>query len=72
MYKLLVKRSGTSIKFYVNGAQVGSTVTSSLDFTFRSIGWSYAANTYNSYGNISQFLAFQTALSDADCIALTA
>jgi len=71
-YKLLVKRSGTSIKFYVNGAQVGATGTSSLDFTLRSIGWSYAAGSYNTYGNIYQFLAFQTALSDADAIALTA
>jgi hypothetical protein len=71
-YKLLVKRSGTSIKFYVNGAQVGSTGTSSLDFTLRSIGWSYAAGTYNTYGNISQFLAFESALTDAECIQLTA
>jgi hypothetical protein len=71
-YKLLVKRSGTSIKFYVNGAQVGATGTSSLDFTLRSIGWSYGAGSYNTYGNIYQFLAFQTALSDADAIALTA
>ena len=70
-YKLLVKRSGTSIKFYVNGAQVGATGTSSLDFTLRSIGWSYAAGSYNTYGNIYQFLAFQTALSDAEAIALT-
>ena len=71
-YKFLVKRSGTSIKFYLNGAQIGSTGTSSLGFTLRSIGWSYAAGSYNTEGNIYQFLAFQTALSDADCIALTA
>jgi hypothetical protein len=70
-YKLLVKRSGTSIKFYVNGAQVGTTGTSSLDFTLRSIGWSYAANTYSSYGNIIQFLAFQSSLTDTQAIELT-
>jgi len=70
-YKLLVKRSGTSIQFYLNGAQIGSTGTSSLDFTLRSVGWSYASGSYNTFGNIYQFLGFETALTDAECIALT-
>jgi len=70
-YKLLVKRSGTSIQFYLNGAQIGTTGTSSLDFTLRSVGWSYAAGSYNTFGNIYQFLGFETALTDAECIALT-
>ena len=70
-YKLLVKRSGTDVSFFVNGVQIGSTQTSSLDFTLRSVGWSYNAGTYNTYGDVKQFVGFETALTDSECIALT-
>ena len=70
-YKLLVKRSGTDVSFFVNGVQTGSTQTSSLDFTLRSVGWSYNAGTYNTYGDVKQFVGFDTALTDSECIALT-
>ena len=70
-YKVLVKRSGTDVSFFVNGVQIGSTQTSSIDFTLRSVGWSYNAGTYNIYGDVKQFLGFETALTDSECIALT-
>ncbi len=70
-YKLLVKRSGTTIRFFLNGAQIGSDGNSSVGFTLRSVGWGYGVDYQNVEGNINQFLAFETALTDAECIALT-
>ena len=72
-YKILAKRSGSTISFFVNGVKGTTSGSVSPDATFvlRSIGWSYSNGNYNVSGKMNQALAFSTALTDAECIALT-
>ena len=65
--KYLIKWDGTNVKVFANGVLQGSSAAPS-----------YAYNTYSAYEStaysnnaINQFLFFPTALSDAECIALT-
>jgi len=69
--KIALTRVGTTVKMFVNGAQVGASATSSLSITIRSIGWSYTLPTYQTQGKINQILLSATGASDADAISLT-
>ena len=69
--KIAFTRVGTTVKMFVNGAQVGASATSSLSITIRSIGWSYNLPTYQTQGKINQILLSATGASDADAISLT-
>jgi hypothetical protein len=69
-YKLLVKRNGTTVKIFCDGVQVGSSATSSLSITIRSIGWAYNTS-YIFNGLINQVVLSATGFSDADCQSLT-
>jgi hypothetical protein len=64
--KVIVKYDGTNIKYFINGALYGSYAVS-LGFTSRSLSY----ETSKSYKQI-QTMFFPIALSDADCISLTA
>jgi hypothetical protein len=68
LVKYLVKWDGTNVKVFANGVLQGSSAQPSYAYT------TYTAYESTSYSNntISQLLFFPTALSDADCIALTA
>jgi hypothetical protein len=70
-YKILVKRVGSTIKWYVNGteyANQGGTTTTTVKI--RSLfGPTLGAPNHES---VAQALIFQTTISDADAIALTA
>ena len=69
-YKVLVKRNGTTLKVFCDGVQVGSSATSSLSITIRSIGWGYSS-AYIFNGLINQVVLSATGFSDADCQSLT-
>jgi hypothetical protein len=69
--KIALTRVGTTVKMFVNGAQVGASATSSLSITIRSIGWSYNLPTYQTQGKINQVVLSATGFSDADCQSLT-
>jgi hypothetical protein len=69
--KIAFTRVGTTVKMFVNGAQVGASNTSSLSITIRSIGWSYNLPTYQTKGKINQVVLSATGFSDADCQSLT-
>lgn len=70
--KLLVKRSGSVIDFFVNGSKLTTTQqTTNTAFTFRSLGWAYNNAVYKVSGDIKKALVFESALTDAECIALT-
>jgi hypothetical protein len=68
LVKYLIKWDGTNIKVFANGVLQGSSAQPSYAYT------TYTAYESTSFSNnsISQLLFFPTALSDADCIALTA
>ena len=71
-YKLLVKRGGSRIDFFINGTKIPTTQNSTnTAFTLRSVGWSYSNTVYQVSGNIKQFKALPTALNDNECIELT-
>jgi hypothetical protein len=71
-YKLLVKRDGSRIDFFINGTKIPTTQASTnTAFTLRSVGWSYSNTVYQISGNIKQFKALPTALTDNECIELT-
>jgi hypothetical protein len=70
-YKILVTRTGTTVKIFVNGAQVGASATSSTSVILRSLGWSYAQTSYNYDGRINQVLLMPSGLNDAQSIELT-
>ena len=71
-YKLLVKRNGSVLDFFVNGAKLTTNQSNpNTPFTFRSLGWSYNNSAYKISGDIKQALIFPTALSDDECITLT-
>jgi hypothetical protein len=69
--KIALTRVGTTVKMFVNGAQVGASATSSTSITIRSIGWSYNLPTYQTKGKINQIVLSATGFSDADCQSLT-
>jgi hypothetical protein len=69
--KIAFTRVGTTVKMFVNGAQVGASATSSTSITIRSIGWSYNLPTYQTKGKINQVVLSATGFSDADCQSLT-
>ena len=70
-FKLLVKRNGATIDFFLDGSKL-TTTQEDTDATFviNSLFWSFN-NTYTAYGKHNQMLVFDSALSDADCITLT-
>lgn len=70
-FKLLVKRNGATIDFFLDGNKL-TTTQGDTDATFviNSLLWSFN-NVYTAFGRHNQLLVFSTALSDADCIALT-
>jgi len=71
-HKLLVKRDGSTIDFFVDGSKLTTTQSApNTAFVFRSLGWSYTNSVYKVSGNIKQALVFNSALTDAECIALT-
>jgi hypothetical protein len=71
-HKLLVKRDGSTIDFFVDGSKLTTTQsTPNTAFVFRSLGWSYTNSVYKVSGNIKQALIFNSALTDAECIELT-
>jgi hypothetical protein len=69
--KIALTRVGSTVKMFINGAQVQTTATSSTSITIRSIGWSYNLPTYQTQGKINQILLSATGASDADAISLT-
>jgi len=70
-YKILVTRTGTTVKIFANGAQVGASATSSTSVILRSLGWSYIQAAYNYDGRINQVLLMPSGLTDAQAIELT-
>jgi hypothetical protein len=70
-YKILVTRTGTTVKIFANGAQVGASATSSVSVILRSLGWSYIQASYNYDGRINQVLLMPSGLTDAQAIELT-
>jgi hypothetical protein len=70
-YKILVTRTGTTVKIFANGAQVGASATSSTSVILRSLGWSYIQTNYNYDGRINQVLLMPSGLTDAQAIELT-
>jgi len=70
-YKILVTRTGTTVKIFANGAQVGASATSSTSVILRSLGWSYIQASYNYDGRINQVLLMPSGLTDAQAIELT-
>jgi len=71
-YKLLVKRNGSQVDFYIDGIKISTNQqTTNTPFTVRSVGWSYNKTLYQVRGNIKQVLVFNEALSDNDCKTLT-
>ena len=70
-FKLLVKRNGATIDFFLDGSKL-TTTQGDTDATFviNSLFWSFN-NGYIAFGKHKQMLVFDSALSDADCITLT-
>jgi hypothetical protein len=69
--KVAITRVGTTVKMFINGAQVGASATSSTSITIRSLGWSYNLATYRTQGKINQILLSASGASDTDAISLT-
>ena len=71
-YKLLVKRNGSQVDFYIDGTKISTNQqTTNTPFTLRSVGWSYNKTVYQVRGNIKQVKVFSTALSDREAVDLT-
>ena len=71
-HKLLVKRDGSTIDFFVDGSKLTTTQsTPNTAFVFRSLGWSYTNAVYKVSGDIKQAIVFNQALTDDECIQLT-
>ncbi len=71
-YKILLKRNGNVIDFFVNGVKLNTTQgTPNTSFTIRSLGWSYNNGVYKTSGKIKGITTYNTALTDAQAIALT-
>ena len=69
--KVAVTRVGSTVKMFIDGAQVGASATSSLSITIRSLGWSYVVGQYRTQGKINQILLSASGASDTDAISLT-
>jgi hypothetical protein len=65
-YHLAVSRSGTDLKFFVNGVQVGTTTTNSYNYNITGgtvrIGSNNYDSTYTAYGYISNLRAVRNAV----------
>ena len=71
-YKILVKRNGNVIDFFINGVKLNTTQgTPNTSFTIRSLGWSYSYSIYTTSGKIKNIKTYNTSLTDAQAIALT-
>jgi hypothetical protein len=71
-HKLLVKRSGSVVDFFVDGSKLTTTQNNpNTAFTFRSLGWAYTNSVYKVSGNLKQALVFNQALTDQEAIDLT-
>jgi len=71
-HKLLVKRDGSTIDFFVDGSKLTTTqLAPNTAFVFRSLGWSYTNSVYKVSGNIKQAIIFPTALSNNDAEIIT-
>ena len=71
-HKLLVKRNGSIVDFFVDGVKLTTTQNNpNTAFTFRSLGWAYTNSVYKVSGNLKKAIIFNEALTDAECITLT-
>ena len=71
-YKALVNYSGGDYDFYVNGSKLTTLSLGSMGVTLDTFKNGNLVNTNQDYeGNLKQALLFPTALTDAECIALT-
>ena len=70
--KLLVKRNGSVIDFFINGVKITTNqFATNTEFTFRSLGWSYSNGVYKVSGDIKQAMIFKQAITDQEAIDLT-
>jgi len=71
-YKILVKRNGNVIDFFINGVKLNTTQGApNTSFTIRSLGWSYSYSVYTTSGKIKNITTYNTSLTDSQAIALT-
>jgi hypothetical protein len=72
-FKFVAKRTAGVFEAFLNGVKLTPIiqVTDALALSLSSIGWGYSSVQFPKM-KISQVLAFQTALSDTQCIELTA
>jgi hypothetical protein len=70
--KLAVKRSAGVVDAFVNGTKLtpNTQVTDTTSLTLSSITWGFSS-TYYPKMKVNEICAFQSALSDSDCQALT-
>jgi hypothetical protein len=71
-FKLAVKRSAGVVDAFVNGTKLtpNTQVTDTTSLTLSSITWGFSS-TYYPKMKVNEICAFQSALSDSDCQALT-
>ena len=71
-FKLAIKRSAGVVDAFVNGTKLTPTtqVTDTTSLTLSSITWGFSSTQYPKM-KVNEICAFQSALSDADCQALT-
>jgi hypothetical protein len=71
-FKLAVKRTAGVVEAFVNGTKLTPTVqvTDTTSLTLSSITWGFSS-TYYPKMKVNEICAFQSALSDSDCQALT-
>ena len=71
-HKVAIKYSGTSMKLFVDGSEVGSATTTGFgNYTNYYLGANQVGGGASETRNFLQGLLFASALSDADCITLT-
>jgi hypothetical protein len=71
-FKLAVKRSAGVVDAFVNGTKLtpNTQVTDTTSLTLSSITWAFSSTFYPKM-KVNEICAFQSALSDSDCQALT-
>jgi len=71
-FKLAMKRTAGVVEAFVNGVKLTPTtqVTDTTALSLSSIFWSFSSSYYPKM-KVNQTLAFQTALTDAQCVELT-
>jgi hypothetical protein len=71
-FKLAIKRSAGVVDAFVNGTKLTPTtqVTDTTSLTLSSITWGFSSTQYPKM-KVNEICAFQSALSDSDCQALT-